>query len=363
MGFRPEMTGGVACIRLAGRRSLWRRPSLALSVLFVVAAVLFGASPAVMGEDLLAEVGENVISAEAVERALGVQLTQLYEQIFELKKRKLEELISEELLTQEAAKRGISVQQLFASEVENQVAPVGEEEVERAYQQGRARLRGPEQAVRERIRSGLYAQRAAAQKEVFLRQLRAEYRVVVHLVPPTPVRVVIPDREGAAIKGPPAAPVAIVEFADFQCPYCRRVLAELAKVLAAYPKEVHFTYRHFPIDRLHSQARPAAEAAECAGAQGRFWDYHDRLFEQAESLSEVKLRELATQLGLDLPAFERCLNGEWARGRVALDVEAGTRASVSGTPTFFINGRSLVGAQSFEALKIMIDQELTVRRR
>ncbi len=333
------------------------------ATLFLVAALLLGVLVrAEVGKDVIAEVEGEAITAQAVEDALAAQLANLEEQIYKLKREKLEELIAETLLRQEANRRGISIQELLDVEVASKVGRLTEQEVDNFYQQRRAGFRGPEKEVRERIRRELNAQRAAAQKEAFVRQLRAERRVVVHLQPPAPIRVAIDSREGAALKGLPTAPVLIVEFSDFQCPYCRKALNELEKVRAAYPKEVKLVYRHFPIDRLHPQARLAAQAAECAGTEGRFWEYHDLLFGQAD-LSEQKLKELALGLKLNLPAFEQCLSGEWARTRVAQDVAAGTRAGVSGTPTFFINGRLLVGAQPFDVFKGIIEEELATHRR
>jgi protein-disulfide isomerase len=311
---------------------------------------------------MLAEIDGEVIRAEELEQALGLQLTQLYQQLYELKRKKLDELIVDKLLRQEAAKRSLSTQQLLDAEVTSKVSQVTEQEVEDLFQQHKGKLRGPEKGIRERLRSELLTQRTTAQKEAFIRQLKAERRVVVHLQPPTPIRVAVDGQDEAAVQGVPEAPVVIVEFSDFQCPYCRKTLSELEKVRTAYPKEVRLVYRHFPIDRLHPQAQLTAQAAECAGAAGRFWEYHDRLFNQLD-LSPQRLKELAEELGLDLPTFEQCLNSEWVRTRVAQDVEAGTRVGVSGTPTFFINGRLLVGAQPFEAFKTIIEQELAIHGR
>lgn len=338
-------------------------PLLAKLLLLLMASVgaLVGGplARAAEQESLLAEIDGEGIRAQELEQALGLQLPQLYEQIYALKRKKLDELIVEKLLRQEAAKRGLSIHQLLDAEVTSKVGQVTEQEVESLFQQTKGKFRGPEKGIRERLRSELLTQRTTAQKEAFIRRLRAERRVVVHLQPPTPLRVAVDGRDGAAVKGVPEVRVVIVEFSDFQCPYCRKTLSELEKVRTAYPKEVQLLYRHFPIDRLHPQARLAAQAAECAGAEGRFWEYHDRLFDQVD-LSPPKLRELAEGLQLDVSTFERCLSGEWARTRVAQDVEAGTRVGVSGTPTFFINGRRLVGAQSFEAFQAIIEQELAM---
>jgi protein-disulfide isomerase len=325
--------------------------------------LLLGALPVAAEQgDIVAEVGSEAIKAGELEGDLALQLGKLHEQIYELKRKKLEELIADSLLRQEAENRGVTVQALLDAEVAAKVAPVTEREFESLYQQKKNMFRGPEKKIREQLESEILAQRTAARKETFIQQLRAERGVVVHLQPPSLVRVAIDGGDKAAFKGFPEAPVVIIEFADFQCPFCRKALSALEKVRAAYPKQVRLVYRHFPIDVLHPQARLAAQAAECAGAQGRFWEYHDRLFTNVD-LFPAQLRELAKGLNLDVAAFEECLNGEWARGKVAQDVEAGNRAGVSGTPTFFINGRQLVGAQPFDAFRGIIEQELAGYRR
>jgi protein-disulfide isomerase len=312
--------------------------------------------------DVLAEVEGEEIRAQDLEEALAVPLAKLEEQIYDLKRKKLEEMIGEKLLAREASRRAISVQQLLDAEVTSKVGVVTGQEVDTFYQQNRGRLQGDEKSLKERIRSYLQSQRIDAQREAFVSQLRSQRRVVVRLAPPKPIRVAVEGRDGAAVKGPAEAKLVIVEFSDFQCPFCRRVLPDLYKLLEAYSKDVKLVFRHFPLDAIHPQARLAAEAAECAGTKGRFWEYHDHLFAQSD-LSLPRLKELAKGLNLDVAAFEQCLNDEAVKARVAQDVEAGTRAGVTGTPTFFINGRPLVGAQPFDSFKSVIEQELASLRK
>jgi protein-disulfide isomerase len=329
----------------------------------ISAILLLSALPAAAEQDpVAAEVGRETIATEALERDIASQLGKLNEQIYELKRKKLEELIAASLLKQEAERRGITVEALLDAEVTAKVPPVTDREIESLYQQKKNMLRGPEKKIREQLLSEVVTQRTAAQKQAFIGQLRSERGVLVHLRPPTLVRTALDGGDKAAFKGLAEAPVVIVEFSDFQCPFCRKALSALDKVRAAYPKDVKLVYRHFPIDIIHPQARLAAQAAECAGAQGRFWEYHDGLFNNVD-LFLPQLQQLAKGLNLDKAAFEACLNGEWARDKVAEDVKAGTRAGVSGTPTFFINGRQLVGAQPFEAFRGIIEQELAGHRR
>ncbi len=153
-------------------------------------------------------------------------------------------------------------------------------------------------------------------------------------------------------KGPPDAPLSVVEFSDFQCPFCAQAFRDLRALMRERP-EMSLVFRHFPLDTscnshvsqaLHPDACLAACAAECAGQQGRFWEYHDVLFENHDHLERESLFRYARKIGLDLAAFRTCLESPDTRDRIGLDIEAGVRAGVSSTPTLFINGRMVAGA-------------------
>jgi protein-disulfide isomerase len=157
--------------------------------------------------------------------------------------------------------------------------------------------------------------------------------------------------------GPRGAPVTIVEFSDFQCPYCKSVVATLKQILARYPDRVRLVFRDYPIPSLHPEAPPAHEAARCAGEQGQFWPYHDLLFERGD-VKPAALKQYAADLKLDGPKFAECLDSGRARAAVAADMEEGSRLGVSGTPTFFINGVPLVGNVPLADFQRAVDREL-----
>src|SRR5262249_54795509 len=159
-------------------------------------------------------------------------------------------------------------------------------------------------------------------------------------------------------KGPTAARVHIVEFSDFQCPYCLRAHPVVTQVLNTYGDRVRLVYRHYPLEG-HPDARPAAEASACAAEQGKFWEYHDRLFAEQQHLAATDLKKLAGQLGLDSGKFDVCFEKHRYAGDVDADIAAGNDAGVDGTPAFFINGRPVSGAQPFEVFKRVIDDELS----
>jgi protein-disulfide isomerase len=305
----------------------------------------------------LAEVNGEPITGEELERALGARLRQLEQQIYDLKRRQLETLISELLLIQEAGRRGTSVPALLDAEVTAKVGLVTEQEVEAFYRANKARLRGEEATVREQVRTYLQQQKLAAQRAQLVETLRSQAKVVDRLQAPPVVRVEVPF-DGAVIRGAADAPVTIVEFSDFHCPFCKQVQPTLVQLLARYPGKVKLVYRDFPIDGLHPQARRAAEAARCAWDQGKFWEYHDLLFAGPASATPEELERYAGQVGLDTGVFGRCLSEGVHRAAVQRDFDEGARLGVAGTPGFFINGRPLSGAQPLEAFVRVIEEEL-----
>jgi len=169
-------------------------------------------------------------------------------------------------------------------------------------------------------------------------------------------RVEIPVGD-AAVRGPAKADVTIVEYSDFQCPFCARVVPTLNQIRETYGERVNLVYKHLPL-RIHPEAPGAAAAAEAAGLQGKFWEMHDKIFAGQRELSDAKYVEWARELGLDLERFEKDRKSEAVRARLAKDEEEANRFGVSGTPAFFINGRFLSGAQPIDAFKRVIDEEL-----
>lgn len=158
--------------------------------------------------------------------------------------------------------------------------------------------------------------------------------------------------------GPKDAAVTIVEFGDFQCPYCRAAVYPIRQVLNAYPKDVRLVFRHFPITSVHELAQELAEASLCAHDQGKFWPLHDQLYANQESLSKEKLDELARSVGLDMNRFENCLLAGQFRDEVNQDFAAAASLGARGTPTWIVNGQKLEGALPFETWQDIIDSLL-----
>ncbi|MBS3069031.1 DsbA family protein [Candidatus Micrarchaeota archaeon] len=166
------------------------------------------------------------------------------------------------------------------------------------------------------------------------------------------------DVAGRLFRGGANAEVLIVEYSDFQCPFCERVTPTVQQILSTYGDQVKLVYKHFPLESLHPNAVKAAEASECAADQGKFWEMHDAMFADQNKLSTTDLKATAAGLGMDSTAFNACLDGGSKLAIVSADATEGSNYGVSGTPTFFINGQMVVGAQPFSSFKSVIDAEL-----
>ncbi|HEV8342015.1 MAG TPA: thioredoxin domain-containing protein [Candidatus Binatia bacterium] len=307
--------------------------------------------------DALAEVDGVAITSEEVEKSLAGQLSKLEEQIYSLKRQRVEALINEKLLQKEAVRRNLSIPALLDAEVTAKVGLVTEQEIEKFYRDNKAQIKGDEAQVREQIRSYLQNQKIQTRREAFLQSLRSQAKVVVNLKPPPVLRVYIKS-DGAPSKGKANAPVTIVEFSDFHCPFCKGVLPTLTQLESRYGDKVRIVFRDFPIDSLHPAARKGHEAARCANEQGKFWPYHDKLFANAPKASPEDLKTYAKDVGLDVDAFEQCFNSGKYQAAVQQDIDAGIRAGVTGTPAFFINGRMISGAQPLDTFARLIEEEL-----
>lgn len=268
---------------------------------------------------------------------------------YQLRRAAIDRMIDEQLLAREAEQQGVDVGVLLQTKIEAR-GPVTDGEVHDFYNKHKDRLPADEapDEITAQIRIHLEQQRAAEA----VARIRKTASVTIELERP---RTSVAG--AGASRGPADAAVVIVEFSDYQCPYCRRVEATLNELLERYPNEVRWEYRHYPLPN-HPAARPAAEAAVCAQAQGKFWPYHEKLFSQPVRLDTAGLREYAEQVGLDLAQFEACQQAPATRERVAADLKAGENAGARGTPAFFVNGIYLSGSRPIEQFEELIDAEL-----
>jgi protein-disulfide isomerase len=323
--------------------------------LLTAAACLLPA-PVLADSPVLATVGGTPITAAEIEQALRLPLYDLEVEKYHLTRRKLDQTIVERLLARAAAARGQTVSAFVTAEVQVQIATITPEEITARVRADRAKLPPDEAQAHKEARSALVRERAGQALHELVERLSRESQVTVTLRPPEPPVMTVPAGEGPAW-GSPAAPVTIVEFADFECPVCKESLPVLQEVRSLYREQVRIVYRNFPL-ASHPQARPAAEAAHCAHEQGQFWAYHDALFAKAPDFQPSDYVQLAQRLKLNTADFAACLSSSRPQVAVAKDLADAQALGLSGTPTFFINGRYLSGFQSLDALRQHIDREL-----
>ena len=263
----------------------------------------------------------------------------------------LHDLVHARLRTMEAARLGLSAEALEAR-IDEAAEPVTDAEVS-AFHRARG-IAEPLAEIGPQIRAYLERQAVEDARAVAYAELERRY-AVAYLLEPLRIEVAA---DGFPARGPADAPVTIVEFSDFECPYCARLVPVLDEVKRHYGDTVRVVYRHYPLSVIHPNAWKAAEASLCAGEQGRFWELHDLMFAEQGALAPVDLKAKAARMDLDADAFEECLDSGRYYDAVMADVRAGDAVGVAGTPAIFVNGRFLNGAVPFFELAAVIDDEL-----
>jgi protein-disulfide isomerase len=317
-------------------------------------------TPSGASDVVVATVGDRTIRMSDIDQHWQKQdpasFARMRQQVYDVNRRVLDDLIGEVLLQNEAKKRSVTVDQLLSAETPKRLQPVTEVQIKELYEQSRERTQGMSlDALRPAIVSYLEQQRPVEARRRFIEELRkASGDVAIKLdVPRTAIKVLPND----PVSGTASAKVEIVEFSDFQCPYCQRVAPVLKQLMAKYGDRVKLVWKDFPLPS-HPDARPAAEAALCANDQGKFWAYHDKLFDNQSELTVVNLKEWAVQLGMNAATFNACFDKGTHRQLVEEDQEEGSRYGVSSTPTVYINGRAVVGAMPLETYEAIIQEEL-----
>ncbi|MEM7355320.1 MAG: thioredoxin domain-containing protein [Acidobacteriota bacterium] len=298
------------------------------------------------GGKVLARVNGKAITAEEVEETIASQLIKLQRDRHALIAKAVETQVQNTLLAAAAEEKGLSQEEFLDQEVNNKLADVDQAKVDAFYQARQQQIRAPKAQVEDQIRKLLLYEELMASLEA-----AAEVEVLTE-----PFRVEV-AADGPK-KGPDSAPVTIVEFSDFECPFCGRVNPALAKVHETYGDKVQIVFRQFPLD-IHRNARKAGEASLCADEQGLFWEMHDAMFGDQKNLTVDGLKSIAGGIAdLESQTFNECLDSGRHAATVEKDLAEGSKAGVASTPTFFINGRHLSGAQPYESFAQIIDEEL-----
>lgn len=289
-----------------------------------------------------------------LEKAETSALRAYCEAIAGVRQQALENAVQQRLL--DAAAGGTDGETWLRGEITKMVEPPTDAEINAFYEQNKSETAPPLDQVKDQVAAAITQERTQNAAQSIMTKLRAGAKVETLLPDVRPPPVELADADTTAGFGPKGATVHVVEFSDFECPYCARAAAPIAELKAKYgDKNVRFSFRHFPLS-FHPNARPAAEMAQCAAAQDKFWEFHDAVFASSSALGDGGLDRAAQTAGLDADALQACLKSGKASEQVDADMRKATEVGVEGTPSFFINGRSFSGGPG--ELGAAIDAEL-----
>ena len=320
-------------------------------LILLLASSAFGQAP----DAVVASVNNIKITQKQVDESVAMQIYPLQQQLYAIRKAALDNLVTTKILESEAAARGISTEELRRQLTLGEIN-VTRAQVEEAYTQNASffATMSPDEA-RERLRLDLENQARMKHYRAGLEALRKKWTVNLSLPPPS---LELDDGLSPA-KGSSKPLVTIVEFSDFECPFCSAVQNTLKQIVQSYGRDVRLVFKHLPLEG-HRNSLPAARAAYCAAEQDRFWQFHDALF-ASKNLSPPVFTQIATDLGLGLPKFQACLSSEQSRAGVVKDIETARLFRIESTPSFIVNGKLIQGALSLADFQKIIEQELSQR--
>jgi protein-disulfide isomerase len=304
---------------------------------------------------VLAEVNGEPITSGEIEDSLRPLIFNVQQQVYDVRAHELETKINNLLLSQEALKRKITTQALLDAELGPKIPKITEADARKFYEQNQERLMGDFAQLKDQIMQYMQQREVEKAGDVFAAQLRRAAAVKIFLAAPEPPRYAI-NTTGRPSKGNPAAPVTIVEFTDYQCPSCAQAQPVIEKLVREYGERVKLVVRSFPLAQ-HPNAYKAAEAAEAAFEQGKYWEYSSLLIQNQSALETSKLKEYASSVGLDRSSFDRALDSGKYADRVQRDIQEGIGFGINSTPSVFVNGRQVM-EKSYEALKAAIEGAL-----
>lgn len=333
------------------------RPRLFTTLVLCATGAYLFAAPADSGQSssnevVLAEVNGAKVTLADLEQKHPGALFQARTNFYESERKVIESIADDYLLEQQAKKEGITVPELLERHVTSTLPKDPSEEALRVYYEG-VDTTEPYETVRGKILDALRERRMAKAKSAYLQSLRKEMPVIIRLAPPrAPISM-----KDVPVRGAANAHLTVLEFADYQCPVCQQVQPVLAKIEAEFKGKIEFAYKDFPIN-VHPQAPKAAEAAHCAGAQGKYWEFHDLMFAR-KVLDIPSLKEYAQELKLDTTAFDSCLDSGRMEPVVKAQNDEAMELGLPGTPTIFVNGRYVSGNITYDRLRAVITEELS----
>jgi protein-disulfide isomerase len=301
---------------------------------------------------VVAEIGSQKITLGQVRQRQPARLLEGEYSYYQAERDAISEVLDQELLANEARRENLTVDKLYDRQVKSRIKIPTEAQLKFYYD-----TLGASQsfdALRQKISDRIVRTQEQKLLADYVASLRAKENARILLRPPK-LEVTLGD---APVIGSKDAPVTMVEFADFECPYCRQTEPNLQKLREQFPDKLRIVYKNFPLP-IHSHAQKAAEAGVCAGEQGKFWPYHDKLMAQTPPELEVpQLKAVAASLKLDTARFDQCLDSGKEATAVSHDLEQGKTLGISGTPGFFINGYFLSGAAPYNTMRDLVEQQL-----
>lgn len=288
---------------------------------------------------------------------LEKQLFRLEENAFRYKEMYLNDLLENRLIDLESKKRGVQANDLVNQEIRSKITPVTDQEVE-TFGKDKNIPKDQMAKLKDRVKQYLVSQREADARKAFADSLKQKYDVKVKIKKPKQMaKVKIEIDSTDAVKGNKSAKVTVVEFSEFQCPFCKRASANAGMIIKEYGDKVRYVFKHFPLP-FHDKAHRAAQASACVNEQGKFFEYHDKVFENNNALEDADLKKYAEEVGVDIKKFEECLTSNKYKAAVDKNLADGQKYGVSGAPTYFINGVMVVGAVPYAEIKQAIDEAM-----
>lgn len=305
------------------------------------------------GKDIKVEdLGDDLVRAE--KQALRTYC----QEITTARDATLDNMLQQKLLTAAAAAEGKEVSAFVQAKVDAEVKPPTDEEIAAFYEANKSPTAPPLENVRDQVIQAMNGPKGEAVLTRILDEMRAKAKVERLLPDVSPPPMDLSNPAHTAFVGPADAAVKVVEFSDFECPYCSRAAETFTALKTKYAgKSVQFAFRNFPLS-FHPNARPAAEYAQCAQEQGKFWEMHDGIFAAQRELSVDKLKEVATQIGLDTTKLDECLASGRVKPLIDQDMNKAQEVGVQGTPSFYVNGQAFAGNPTVEGLSQAIDAQL-----
>ncbi len=312
------------------------------------------AAPAAGSDPVVARIGAEEITESQLEAMVGASLVNLRQQVYQAKLSGLNEEIFNRLVREAATAEGLTSTDYLKKHIDDKLAEPTEAEIEKVMTQFRSRLAPEDAQARQQVLEYLSQQAKVQHQEALRKKLFSEAGVRILLEPP---RVTVAIGDGTPTRGSADAPLVLVEYTDYQCPYCGRVQPTLAQIMERYEGQVLHVFKNLPLPN-HKQAKLAAEAALCAQDQGKYWEFHDWLFANQRTMNRDSMVAEAGELELDTDLFSACIEQGTYADKIAADMREARSFGITGTPGFLINGRVLSGAQPLEAFEAILDQEL-----